>query len=73
MNSVQCLQCGKILISTFRHDFQICDCPNQTFCDGGNDYHRIGGVDFEKIAVYNNTTKKYVPWRNRNKETLKND
>jgi hypothetical protein len=31
MNSVKCLQCGKILTSTYRHDFQMCDCENQTF------------------------------------------
>lgn len=63
MNSVKCLQCEKILTSTYRHDFQICNCPNQTFCDGGNDYCRIGGVDFEKIAVYDNKTKKYIKWQ----------
>jgi len=60
INSVKCLNCGKVLVSTHRHDFQMCDCENKTFCDGGQDYCRYGGVDFEKIAVFNNKTKEYV-------------
>lgn len=63
MNSVKCLQCGKVLTSKYRHDFQMCDCENQTFCDGGYDYQRIGGLDFKMIAVYNNKLQKYVPMR----------
>lgn len=77
MNSVKCLQCGKIMTSTYRHDFQMCDCENQTFCDGGNDYCRIGGKDMDKIAVFNNKTKEYVQWAKTldsdAKETPKND
>lgn len=63
MNSVKCLQCGKVMTSTYRHDFQMCDCENQTFCDGGDDYCRIGGVDMEKIAIFDNKTKKYIKWQ----------
>ena len=63
INSVKCLQCGKILTSTFRHDFQMCDCPNQTFCDGGNEYQRVGGVLMEKIAVFDNKSKEYIEWQ----------
>ena len=60
MNSVKCLQCGAILISTHTHDFRMCSCDNQTFCDGGDDYSRVGGADFKKIAVYNNDLKEYI-------------
>lgn len=73
MNSVKCLQCGKILISKYRHDFQMCSCENQTFCDGGNDYCRIGGVDMDKIAVYDNVIKEYIQWPNHVKETPKKE
>jgi len=60
INSVKCLECGMILTSEYTHDFKMCGCPNQTFCDGGNDYRRCGGVDFGKIATYNNETGEYV-------------
>lgn len=46
---IKCLQCGQILESKFRHDFKMCDCPNETFIDGGNDYLRYGGMDLSKI------------------------
>ena len=49
MSKIKCLQCGKILESKFRHDFQQCSCPNQTFVDGGSDYCRYGGIDPTKI------------------------
>ena len=68
INSVKCLQCGQIMFSTYRHDFQMCGCENQTFCDGGNEYCRIGGADFEKIAVYDNKLKKYIPMEDNTKE-----
>lgn len=51
MGKVQCLKCGKILESKHRHDFQMCDCDNQTFVDGGNDYMRVGGVEIKLIKV----------------------
>lgn len=46
---VKCMVCGKILHSMYRHDFQGCDCENQTFVDGGFDYTRVGGADMDKI------------------------
>lgn len=49
MSKIKCLECGKILESKHRHDFQQCKCPNQTFIDGGNIYLRCGGVDLSKI------------------------
>lgn len=61
INSVKCLQCGKVLISEYRHDFQMCDCENQTFCDGGQDYCRLGGANLNKIAKFDNIKRKYIP------------
>ena len=51
LGKVKCLGCGVILHSTYRHDFQMCDCPNQTFVDGGYDYTRIGGMNIDLIEV----------------------
>lgn len=70
MNSVKCLCCGEILISKSRHDFQMCKCDNMVFCDGGQNYSRIGGVDFEKIAVYDNELGEYVPMLERDKNSI---
>lgn len=50
-NTIKCLECGKILVSTFRHDFQACDCSNESFVDGGKTYLRVGGMDLDKIKV----------------------
>jgi hypothetical protein len=49
MSKIKCLQCGQILESKSRHDFQSCDCPNQTFVDGGTNYLRSGGVRLDLI------------------------
>ena len=57
MSKVKCLECETILESKFRHDFQQCNCPQQTFVDGGNDYCRIGGMDLDKIEVLKDETK----------------
>lgn len=64
MNKIKCLKCNKILESKHRHDFQQCKCENETFVDGGNDYCRLGAVDMNLIAVWNEKTKK---WRNHSK------
>lgn len=48
-NRVKCLMCGQVLESKFRHDFQMCNCPNKTFVDGGQVYFRRGGVDLSLI------------------------
>ena len=50
-NSVICLACGMVLESVYRHDFQKCDCENETFVDGGLDYQRVGGMDLSKVKV----------------------
>ena len=46
---IKCLKCGQILHSVYRHDFQGCNCDNQSFVDGGFDYMRVGGKDLEAI------------------------
>ena len=52
MGKVKCLECGEILESVHRHDFQSCECVNKTFVDGGNDYLRCGGMDRDKVQVF---------------------
>ncbi len=49
--TIMCLQCGEKLVSVHRHDFVMCHCKNKTFVDGGDDYHRYGGVDMGKVEV----------------------
>ncbi len=53
MGKVKCMECGQILESKYRHDFVKCDCPNETYVDGGNDYIRVGGADLDKIFILN--------------------
>ena len=48
-NSVRCLECDEVLVSKHRHHYTQCNCPNETMTDGGNDYQRWGGKDFDKI------------------------
>lgn len=38
-NRAKCLECGKIVESKHRHDFQSCEC-GQLSVDGGKDYLR---------------------------------
>ena len=52
---INCLNCGAILHSMHRHDFQACGCKKEKdmcYVDGGFDYTRIGGFpqNFEIIA-----------------------
>ncbi len=51
MNKVRCKKCDTVLISRFRHDFQQCNCDNETFTDGGNDYKRYGGKESKYIEL----------------------
>jgi hypothetical protein len=53
MSKVQCLGCGEVLQSKHVHDFQHCSCPNYTFVDGGFEYYRYGGMDMNKILIFN--------------------
>ena len=59
-NAVRCLSCNTELESKYRHDFQCCGCENQSFVDGGYDYSRVGGKDFnliEDLCEYKEYTK----------------
>lgn len=49
VNKIKCLKCGVILESTFRWDFQSCECGS--FVDGGLDYCRVGG-NFADILIW---------------------
>lgn len=51
MARVRCKKCGVILESKSVHDFQQCDCENETFVDGGNEYTRAGGKDLSLVEV----------------------
>ena len=42
MGKVRCLVCGEILESKHVHDFVKCNCRNETFVDGGNEYFLQG-------------------------------
>uniref|UniRef100_A0A6M3L6Y3 DUF7695 domain-containing protein n=1 Tax=viral metagenome TaxID=1070528 RepID=A0A6M3L6Y3_9ZZZZ len=43
--------CNTVLESKFTHDFQQCNCENETFVDGGNDYMRVGGIDWNLVEI----------------------
>lgn len=47
VNKVQCLQCGDIIESKYRHDFVTCKCGSISV-DGGKDYlRRVGNLSKE--------------------------
>lgn len=50
-NRIRCPKCKQVLESKHRHDFQMCDCENQTHVDGGADYTKVGGKDLGGILV----------------------
>ena len=56
-----CMGCEEILESINRHDFNMCNCENETFVDGGNDYTRIGGNDLNLIYYWNNVENIFKP------------
>ena len=59
-NAIKCLQCNTVLESKHRHDFQYCGCENQTSVDGGYDYSRVSGKEFnliENLCEYKEYTK----------------
>lgn len=49
LNSVRCMCCDTVLVSTHRHHYSQCHCPNESACDGGNSYQRVLGKDLDKI------------------------
>jgi len=48
---IKCLWCNTILVSNYRHDYQVCSCNNASFVDGGYDYIRCGAKDVSKIEL----------------------
>jgi hypothetical protein len=50
LNLFVCDECGAILRSNHRHDFQQCDCPNKAFVDGGIECPRHGAVNLDHIT-----------------------
>ena len=40
-NRIKCANCGDVIESKYRHDWQTCSCK-LVFCDGGRDYQRLG-------------------------------
>ena len=47
-NRIQCGECGDVIESTLRHNLVWCDCKG-LFVDGGLDYQRWGGNQWEKM------------------------
>ncbi len=60
MNKIKCLGCNTELESKFRWDFESCNCENQTFVDGGNDYKRFGGKDINKVLFWNEKKQQFT-------------
>lgn len=59
MNKIRCTECGEELISTHRHDFVSCSCPNGAFVDGGDVYLRLGAKDLSKVEIWNEKKRKF--------------
>lgn len=59
-NRIRCNKCEKVIESHHRHDFVWCDCVddhddgrhNGCAVDGGKDYLRRVGGDYEELSVY---------------------
>lgn len=62
-SAAKCLECGKVIWSENRHDYQVCKCPQGTMIDGGDAYIRCGGIDMTKLLLgrYNKKTKEFIP------------
>lgn len=50
-NRVQCLLCGEVIESKFRHDYVTCKCGNVSV-DGGKDYCKVN-FKTNKWKIYN--------------------
>ncbi len=73
MGKIICLECKIILESKTVHDFRGCDCENESFVDGGNDYLRFGGKELHKIGIWNGEKSRwqYADGKKIKKEALK--
>lgn len=60
--AVLCTECNTVLYSVHRHHYHTCDCPNETFVDGGKDYLRAGAMSMEKVktGTYDVLTKTWT-------------
>lgn len=79
---IKCLNCGNIIESKTTHDFVTCKCES-CHVDGGNDYFRFGGEDFDKmLIIFDDGTevlasnkelysKKYNEWFNKKFDNAK--
>jgi hypothetical protein len=52
VTTATCTGCAKEIYSRARHDFRKCECPLQTFVDGGLDYMRCGSTQGLPIIRY---------------------
>lgn len=75
-NSVECLSCGEVLVTRYRHDFKQCSCDNGTFIDGGRSlFSRLGGKDLNNLKHFTVTSedpfelqREYFEWGTRGKD-----
>ena len=76
LNRVQCRECGEVLTSHHRHDYKTCSCTNETMVDGGTDYQRYGGLNFDLVdtssTIYlsddHEMNRSAAHWGNRGKD-----
>lgn len=57
ISAIRCLSCKDIIFSRVIHDHRYCSC-GKCFIDGGFDYVRIGGDQWEHMPIEVKTTKK---------------
>ena len=61
INKIKCNNCKQIIESTHRHDFKVCSCwdDNGKGCavDGGKDYLRRLGYNYEDLSEVENGTE----------------
>jgi hypothetical protein len=69
---IRCKKCGDVIHSRYVHDFRHCKCE-AVFVDGGRDYTRIGGSDWEGVHI-NLIEHTYTVWKTpeQEKEEWKN-
>jgi hypothetical protein len=73
VQAIRCNSCRDVIYSRARHDCRECTCGN-CYVDGGFDYFRYGGEDFDKVTVDVDSSKEllYLDWnKRRNKFGLK--
>jgi len=47
---IHCLNCNEVIFSSYRHDYSTCSCGGCDV-DGGKDYFKYGGEDFNIVTV----------------------